>query len=214
MVNTPRPNTMPARDFIAVLLLAIVITLGVSLLHGRQTKPTVTPARTALLVDGSFEIPFGPKSPWYLLDQAELIGAADAPDGKRVISFQNQAPGRASQAKQHIRLDGRTTPAIDVSVRMKLTDVGPGQSLTERAAVSVQFFDDDFTSLGGEMLGPWLGTLPWTLEQTHMMVPERCRVALVIVGLGGGTGGAEFDQLEIKPAEVNPSALPRKSGGK
>jgi len=205
---------MRFRAPIALVLLAIAITLGVSLGHGRQTKPTVALAKSALLADGSFEIPLGPKSPWYLLEQAEMIAAADAPDGKRVIRFQNQAPGRASQAKQHIRLDGRTTPAIDVAVHVKLSDVGPGQSLAERPAVSIQFFDDDFTPLGGEVVGPWLGTLPWTHEQTQMMVPERCRLALVIVGLGGGTGRAEFDQLEIKPADVNPSALPRKSGSK
>jgi hypothetical protein len=204
---------MRSRGPIALLLLATTISFGVSLGQGRQTKPTVTPAKTALLTDGSFEAPLGPKSPWYLLEQAELIAAADAPDGKRVIRFQNQAPGRASQAKQHIRLDGRATPAIDVSVRVRLTDVGPGQSLAERATVSVQFFDEDFTPLGAEALGPWLGSLSWTLEQTQMMVPERCRVALVVIGLGGGTGRAEFDQLELKSAEVNPSALPRKSGG-
>jgi hypothetical protein len=205
---------MRIRGSIALALLAFIITLCVSLGHGRQTKPTVALAKTALLADGSFEIPLGPKSPWYLLEQAEMIAAADAPDGKRVIRFQNQSPGRASQAKQHIRLDGRATPAIDVSVRVKLSDVGPGQSLAERPTVSVQFFDEDFTPLGGEVVGPWLGTLPWTQEQAQLMVPERCRLALVVVGLGGGTGRAEFDQLEIKPAEVNPSALPRKTGSK
>ena len=205
---------MRSRGPVSLLLLAITITLGVSLGLGGQTKPTAQPAKTELLADGSFEAPVGPKSPWYLLEQAEIVAAADSPHGKRVIRFQNQAPGRASLAKQHIRLDGRKTPAIDVSVRVKLTAAGPGQSLAERPAVSVQFFDEDFTPLGSEVVGPWLGTLPWTLEQTQMMVPERCRLALVIIGLGGGTGRAEFDQLELKAAEVNPSALPRKSGGK
>lgn len=209
---------MRSLGLIALLLLAVGIPLGASLGQGRQTKPAARPApataKSNLLVDGSFEIPIGPKSPWYLLEQAEMIAAADAPHGKRVIRFQNQAPGRASLAKQHIRLDGRVTPAIDVAVHVKLDNVGPGQSLADRPTVSVQFFDEDFTPLGVEVVGPWLGTLPWTQEQTQMLVPERCRVALVILGLGGGTGRAEFDQLEITPAEVNPSALPRKAGGK
>ncbi|HEY2840741.1 MAG TPA: hypothetical protein VGJ26_16410 [Pirellulales bacterium] len=197
---------------IALLLPVVAVMLGVSLSRGEPSKPAVAPAAAELLSDGSFEAPVGPKSPWYSLEQGEVVAAADAPHGKRVIRFQNKIPGRASQVKQHIRLDGRTTPAIEVAARVKLDNAGPGLSLAERPSVNIQLFDEHFVSVGGEIVGPWSGTIPWTLEQARLIVPPRTRVALITIGLAGGTGNAKFDQIEIKPGEVNPSALPRKPG--
>ena len=41
-------------------------------------------------------------------------------------------------------------------------------------------------------------------------VPPKARMALVFVGLLGGTGQASFDDLQIHPAAENPSVLPGK----
>jgi len=192
-------------------LLTLAVGLGVSFGHGRQTAPPATPATAALLADGSFEIAAGPQSPWYLVEQAAIVADATAPAGKHVMRFQNGTPGMTSHAKQHIRLNGRVTPAVNVSVRVRMNDVGPGQSLSERPAVRIRFYDEHFIPVGDEMIGPWSGTLDWTQEQARFLTPPRSRIALITIGLHGGTGQADFDELIMTAADVNPSALPRGS---
>jgi protein-L-isoaspartate(D-aspartate) O-methyltransferase len=147
---------------------------------------------------------------WYYVQQAQLVDDDGAIGGGRFLRFENRVPGRAAQAQQHVRLDGRQVRAIDVSAIVATRDVEPGQALAEQAAVQIHFYDADDVEIGAETLGPWAGTRASTRESTRIGVPERTRLMLVEIGLRGATGRADFDDVQIVPAEQNPTALPRR----
>jgi len=147
---------------------------------------------------------------WYFVRQASSEVDARAPRGKRVIRFRNETPGRDAQAQQLIRVDGRVVRGLNVSVWVLGDNIGPGQSSDQTARIKLVFFDEQHQPLGEQWLGPWLGTFPWKHEQGRLDVPPKARMALVFVGLLGGTGQASFDDLQIHPAAENPSVLPGK----
>ncbi len=111
-----------------------------------------------------------------------------------------------------MRLDGREVRAIEVSAAIATRDVEPGQTFAERAAVRLYFYDEDDIEIRQEVFGPWTGTRGWTRETSRIAVPGRTRLLLIEIGLGGATGSADFDDVQIVPAPVNPSALPRRIG--
>ncbi|HVU86794.1 MAG TPA: hypothetical protein VHD36_05705 [Pirellulales bacterium] len=149
---------------------------------------------------------------WYFVQQAQRVEADGAPRGRHFLRFDNAVPGRAARAQQHVRLDGREVRAIDVSAVVATRDVEPGQALAERPAVRVSFYDEDDIELGQEVLGPWSGTRDWSRDSSRIVVPGRARLMLVEIGLGGGTGRADFDDVQVVPAAQNPTALPRRIG--
>jgi len=169
---------------------------------------------TALVANGSFEelASNDPTRPagWYYLQQGCVVEAAQASAGARFLRFTNHVPGRVAQLQQHIKLDGSKVRALDVAVDVALRDVAPGQSLAERPAVRLFFYDADDAEIGQELLGPWGGTQPWSHEATRVTVPVKTQLLLVVVGLGGATGEVDFDRLAITPATINPTALPVK----
>jgi hypothetical protein len=147
---------------------------------------------------------------WYYVQQAHLVDGAGAIGGGQFLRFENSVPGRAAQAQQHVRLDGRQVRAIDVTAAVATHDVEPGQALAEQAAVQIHLYDADDIEIGQETLGPWAGTRVSARESTRMAVPERTRLMLVEIGLRGATGRADFDDVQIVPAAQNPTALPRR----
>ena len=170
------------------------------------------PDARPVVLNGSFEDSAtvdGPRpAGWYFLRQAELVEDPRAPVGKRYLRFTNAVPGRTAQAQQHFALDGRTVRALDVGAWVRLREAAPGQSFAERPAVRIQFFDASGTEVGAALLGPWAGTRGWSRDTARFAVPYQTRLALIVVGLRGGTGQADFDSLDIAPARQNPSTLP------
>jgi hypothetical protein len=202
---------IPATAFAAV---AIWCALGFAV-RASGAAPTETTSEN-IVANGDFEQadvrgslrPAG----WYYVQQARFVDVEGASGGGRFLRFENSVPGRAAQAQQHARLDGRRVHAIDVSAVVSTRDVEPGQALAEQAAVQVHFYDADDIEIAQEMLGPWGGTRASTRESTRMAVPERTRLMLVEIGLRGATGRADFDNVQIVPVEQNPTALPRRIG--
>ncbi len=173
----------------------------------------------SLVVNGSFEelAEQDPARPadWYYLQQGHVVTDSGAPEGRRYLRFANDVPGRSALAQQHFKLNGRDVRALDVAVEVALRGVAPGQSLAERPAVRLYFYDADDAEIGQAMLGPWAGTQPWGSEATRVVVPAKTELLLVVIGLGGATGVADFDRLTIVPATINPSALPAgRAGGR
>ncbi len=163
-----------------------------------------------LVKDGSFELAAqgSAESPWYYLQHATVVETPTAPEGMHALRFDNSIPGRHAQAQQHLEIDGRQIRAVHVATWAKLSDVGAGQSLNAQPGVRLQFYDEDLTVVSQEGIDCGLGTQGWTQHEAQFSVPASARSALVIVGLLGGTGRAEFDQLEMRPVDLNPSVLP------
>ena len=166
----------------------------------------------SLVANGSFEEATAQDpswlADWYYVQQMQVIDAADAPHGRHFLRFRNSVPSRLAQAQQHVTLDGRKVRALDASVWVAVRGAAPGQALADRPSMRIRFYDADDAQVGEEVLGPWAGTHGWSQETARVVVPESARLAIVVIGLGGGTGEADFDLLELTPADVNASALP------
>jgi protein-L-isoaspartate(D-aspartate) O-methyltransferase len=180
----------------------------------REVQPD--PTRPAIL-NGSFEevtqfqgIPDG----WYYVRQAKVEDDPTAPDGKRRFTFTNQVAGQMSQALTAMGLDGRAVHELEVDFFIRAQNVAPGQDKEQLAKVIVNFFDENRAPIEHHIVGPFGGNFGWTQKRSRIVVPAKTRIAVIAVGLLGGTGEASFDKLQMRAISVNPSALPKPLLGK
>lgn len=135
---------------------------------------------------------------------------ADSPEGDSALSshhvaFVNDVAGRPANLLQGVALDGRAVQKIELSAKVRVEDVKPGLAPNELPAVTIRFFDEQRSLLGYHFLGYFNGTRPWKEHSRVFRVPPSSRFAIVSIGLLGGTGRAEFDdiRLEALTAEKN-----------
>ncbi len=160
-------------------------------------KPTIA--------NGSFEestkapgIPDG----WYYVRQAEIVSDDKAPAGKKYLHFTNANPGVEARALQAFPVDGRKVKGLDVSLRVKVKGVRPGQTQDQRPALHVTFYDENRAIAGSDWIGPWeLDSPDWLDQKRTLTVPSKAREAILRIGLLGATGEASFDALELKASE-------------
>jgi hypothetical protein len=48
-------------------------------------------------------------------------------------------------------------------------------------------------------IGPWTGTFSWRPVEDQVGVPAWAREASLMIGMGGGTGVLEVDDVEVEP---------------
>lgn len=155
------------------------------------------------LINGSFEelskeddktvIPRG----WYYVRQAEVVKDNLAPDGEHYLRFNNQVPGRGSQALQAFGVDGRKIPALDVSLRVKGDRLAPGQNTQQMPMLVIVFYDEKQNVVGERGLGPWRGTFDWQPERAVLRVPPKAIHAILRIGLLGGIGELSIDDVRV-----------------
>jgi protein-L-isoaspartate(D-aspartate) O-methyltransferase len=155
------------------------------------------------LVNGGFEAIDGANQPqgWYYVRQAEIVAGPEAAAGERFLRFQNDTPGRGAQALQALGIDGRQVQLLDVSLKVQVRGVRPGQAGQEVPRLGLSFFDEQRAPLGTQNLGPWTGTISWTTKRTQVKVPARCRLAVLAVGMFGAVGELSIDELSVKAAD-------------
>jgi protein-L-isoaspartate(D-aspartate) O-methyltransferase len=153
------------------------------------------------LVNGDFETQLegGKPAGWYYLRQATLEPRDGQNGASQVLAFVNRVPGRGSQALQAIGVDGRQVSELTVSLMVEGKELGPGQSPDQLPKVLVSFFDEDRNPAGEQMVGPFKGTFAWNRRTARLKVPENARVAIVAVGLLGGTGELACDEIQVRP---------------
>jgi protein-L-isoaspartate(D-aspartate) O-methyltransferase len=168
----------------------------------RQVKPD--PANPKL-VNGGFEELAGDSGEpiaWYYQRQMTVKESADAPGGKKYVHFQNDIPGRGSRMMQGLALDGRQVRGLELSLFVRGTAIGAGQTLDQLPVASVVYYDQARAIIGREYIGPWEGTFDWRRESGRLRVPVQTREAIVQLGLFGGIGGLDIDQVELKPLDA------------
>ena len=161
----------------------------------RQVQPDPT---NPTLVNGGFEEVMGePPSAagWHYQRQMEVIEADDAPEGKRYARFENAEAGRGCQALQGLAVDGRKVSELQLSFAVRGRDLRPGQTRNQNPLVVVTFYDENRATIGRHTVGPWRGTFDWQRENATIAVPPRAREAIIHVGLLGGTGQMDLDDL-------------------
>jgi protein-L-isoaspartate(D-aspartate) O-methyltransferase len=138
---------------------------------------------------------------WYYLRQGRAEASDGAPDGGRVLTFENATPGRSAHAMQAFGVDGREVDAIDVRLHVRGTHLARGPlPQQQQAHVLVEFYDEQRAPVGRGHLGPFNGSFAWKEESTRIEVPARARLAVIGVGLFGGTGTVSYDHVTIRRA--------------
>ncbi|MCA9232237.1 MAG: protein-L-isoaspartate(D-aspartate) O-methyltransferase [Planctomycetales bacterium] len=167
--------------------------------QARQVLPD--PTRPAI-VNGGFEdvLEEGPlPAAWHYLRQARVIDEHQAaPAGRRYLSFANSEPGKASRALQGLALDGRAISQLRFSVQVRGRDLGPGPTPQQQPAAIITYYDQRRAVIDSESLGNWHGTFDWRLESKTLRVPLASREAIVRLGLLGGTGRLDLDEVQLE----------------
>jgi protein-L-isoaspartate(D-aspartate) O-methyltransferase len=157
------------------------------------------------LANGSFEELAGNSGEpvgWYYQRLMTVQEGDDAPAGKRYVRFTNDTPGRGSRMLQGLALDGRLVHALDVSASVRGSQIGPGQTLEQLPVVSIVFYDQSRAIIGRSYVGPWRGTFDWQRKAGMLKVPPQTREAIVHLGLFGGTGVLDIDDISLKPHAI------------
>ena len=157
------------------------------------------------LINGSFEVDTRPGVPdgWYYVRQAQVLPLDESPDGSRILRFKNETAGRGAQALQALGLDGRRVRQLELSVWVRTHDVRAGQLPRQLPHVVINYYDQRRGDAGSQILGPWQGTHDWSRRQSRFKVPGNARLAVLAVGLFGGTGELEVDKMELKIIQVD-----------
>jgi protein-L-isoaspartate(D-aspartate) O-methyltransferase len=166
---------------------------------GREIQPD--PLHPTM-VNSSFEEEAGntgePRG-WYYCRQMKLTDGADAPDGKRYLTFTNDVPGRMSRALQGFAVDGKKIGDIEVSAMIKGRDIQSGQGPEQLPQISLTFYDDNWAIIGRTFAGPYRGTFGWQKVNDKLHVPPKTSKCIMHVGLLGGTGEFSIDDVAIRP---------------
>ncbi|HXY34271.1 MAG TPA: protein-L-isoaspartate(D-aspartate) O-methyltransferase [Planctomycetaceae bacterium] len=132
---------------------------------------------------------------WYNQRQVILVDK-DAPEGRSCVRFDNEEPGRRSNALQAIGVDGRRIAALHFTFQYRTEHVVDGKEGFEKAGLQVTF-DDARQFVGEEIAAHLVGSSPWQSIRATVAVPERARQAVVRIGLNGATGTLWIDDVKM-----------------
>jgi len=165
----------------------------------RQVKPD--PANPKV-VNGGFELDDnknGRPDNWHYQRRVTLV-TDKAPEGERYITIENAQPGQRGQLLQGTALDGRRVKKLAIAVTVRHVKTMPGSKRFHQPGVFVHFFDTIRKPVGTSGFRPFIGTREeWTTLKTVIAVPPRAREAVLQVGLNGGTGRLDVDNVRIAP---------------
>jgi protein-L-isoaspartate(D-aspartate) O-methyltransferase len=155
------------------------------------------------LINGNFEeepdkngFPPG----WYYHQQVQVVRDG-SPEGKSHVKFANIEPGRSSHMLQGFPIDGTKIHNLELSGRMKISNVEGTDDPQDLPTIVVTFYDDNRRDLGtyGIGIGTFRGTFHWQKVSEKIRVPTTAREGIMRVGLFGAAGEAEFDDIRMTP---------------
>ena len=177
--------------------------------ESRQVQPD--PLRPRLRNGGFEEVVGGSIEPvgWHYLRQASIVAAEGgkvAPEGGRWLRFANHEPGRSSQALQGLAIDGRRISRLELSANIAGKDLRPGPGKGQASALIISFYDQRRAVIDSAELGPWTGSFDWRKVRDEVRVPLAAREAIVRVGLNGGAGQLDVDNVQLRALEPQGSS--------
>lgn len=134
---------------------------------------------------------------WFYVRQAQVTDQYGATDGQTAVALTNSDSGRPSGIMQAFGVDGRMVAAIQLQLDVRGTDLGQGRSSAENPGVMLEFYGPQRSPVGSRRFGPWHGTFDWENRKMRVAVPRRARLAIIGVGLFGGTGTVVVDDIRI-----------------
>ena len=170
----------------------------------RQVFPDPAAPR---IINGSFERSFPNTNQqgrqplgWHYLRGARLIRHQElSPAGEHYLSFENDEPGHASRALQGFAIDGREVGSVRISLSARGQNLKAGLVKGARAAMRIAFYDRRRAVQENRVVAAWNGSFPWTVFEKELPVKPGTREAIVRIGLLGGTGQLDVDDLSLQP---------------
>ncbi len=136
---------------------------------------------------------------WFYARQAHVTNEYGATDGQSALALANSDPGRPAHIVQAFGVDGRKFATMQLQFDVRGTDLQPGRSRDENSGVLVEFYDPKRRPTGSRRLGPWQGSFDWEQRTATIAVPREARLAIIGVGLFGGTGTMVVDDIQLRP---------------
>jgi protein-L-isoaspartate(D-aspartate) O-methyltransferase len=162
----------------------------------RKTKPDPVHPR---IRNGGFEEQIdGQLNAWYHVRQAS-IEQGGAPEGKAFVTFRNSEPGRTASMLQGIGISGLRVRSVRVSLWVKAERAAVGEQPSELPGLVLHFYDGESRYLSSAPVGPWLGTFHWRRVAVEVPIPPQAQVAILSLGLNGGTGSLSVDDVKMVP---------------
>ncbi|MDA0834573.1 MAG: protein-L-isoaspartate(D-aspartate) O-methyltransferase [Planctomycetota bacterium] len=153
------------------------------------------------IVNGGFELDEnedGRADGWHYQRQTEIVEGT-APQGDFFLKITNDEPGRAAQILQGTAVDGERIGKIRLRFRLRLSNVRRGPGKYDEPGFTWVFYDKDRRTIRDVFLGPWTGSRRWTQETVEIPVPPNAKEMIFGVGLLGGTGEINVDEVEFEP---------------
>ncbi len=138
----------------------------------------------------------GEPSVWYYLRQMTLA-EDDVPDGKYCAKFENDDPGRISQALQGMAVDGHSIGTLRFNLKVRADHIVDGPEQYNKANLQVNFYDVSRRPLGDTIIARWIGTFDWRDVVASVRVPDTAREAVIRIGLNGATGRLYVDAITM-----------------
>jgi protein-L-isoaspartate(D-aspartate) O-methyltransferase len=179
----------------------LVPTLFVPMTGESEDRREVQPeANNPQLVNGDFEADTnqdGRADGWHYQRQTEMHDVE--PMSVRVcLRFSNTEPGQLSHALQGCGVNGRKVGALDFAVWVRRDQVAPGPATDDVPALVVHFYDSVRRDLGTALVFHWRGSENWQQSRKRIAVPPMAREMIVRIGLNGGTGTLDLDDLRMQ----------------
>jgi hypothetical protein len=84
-----------------------------------------------------------------------------------------------------------------LSLWVKAERAEAGDQPTELPGLGLHFYDGDSRPVGSSTMGPWLRSFRWKHVTADLPVPPQAQVAILSIGLNGGTGKLSVDDLKL-----------------
>lgn len=136
---------------------------------------------------------------WYYGRQMEIVTDGGAASGQRHLRLVNEIPGRPAQVFQGFGVDGSLVGRLMVRCMLRASDVAAGRATDEVPALAVEFFDERRSRATRVKVGSWEGSFAWRQVEEAVRVPIWAREAILAIGLMGGTGELDVDDVDLRP---------------
>ncbi|QDV54039.1 protein-L-isoaspartate(D-aspartate) O-methyltransferase [Gimesia fumaroli] len=166
----------------------------------REVKPN--PLKPEI-INGGFEIDANNDKKvdnWHYQRRVNRINV-NAPEGSHYLQFENDTPGRLSQMLQGMAIDGSKVHAIEISLQVNYLNTAQGAENFQKPGFIIHFYDKIRRNIGQAYIGPWIGSREWHLQSKKIPIPPQTREAVIQLGLNGGIGVLNVDNLKIEKIE-------------
>ncbi|WP_339730379.1 protein-L-isoaspartate(D-aspartate) O-methyltransferase [uncultured Gimesia sp.] len=166
----------------------------------REVKPNPLQPQ---IINGSFELDANRDKKvdnWHYQRRVNWINVG-APDGTSYLQFENETPGNLSQILQGMAIDGSKVHALDISLQVSYLNTAQGVENFQQPGFIIHFYDKIRRNIGQAYIGPWVGSREWHLQSKKISIPPQTREAVIQLGLNGGIGVLNVDQLKIEKIE-------------